>query len=58
MIFFIFILTYSIFIFKPDLALNTSNKLGLTDYKINFEEIKAKIVMNGQNATAMKVLKI
>ena len=39
MIFFIFILTYSIFIFKPDLALNTSNKLGLTDYKINFEEI-------------------
>ena len=26
--------------------------------KINFEEIKAKIVMNGQNATAMKVLKI
>ena len=37
--FFIFILTYSIFIFKPDLALNTSNKLGLTGYKINFEEI-------------------
>ena len=28
------------------------------DRKINFEEIKAKIVMNGQNATAMKVLKI
>ena len=27
------------FIFKPDLALNTSNKLGLTGYKINFEEI-------------------
>ena len=26
--------------------------------KIDFEEIKAKIVMNGQNATAMKVLKI
>ena len=25
--------------------------------KIDFEEIKAKIVMNGQNATAMKVLK-
>ena len=40
MIFFICILTYSIFIFKPDLGLNTSNKLGLTDYKINFEEIK------------------
>ena len=28
------------------------------DRKIDFEEIKAKIVMNGQNATAMKVLKI
>ena len=37
--FFIVILTYCIFIFKPDLALNTSNKLGLTSYKINFEEI-------------------
>ena len=38
-LFFIFILTYSIFIFKPDLAFNTSNKLGITSYKINFEEI-------------------
>ena len=28
------------------------------DRKIDFEEVKAKIVMNGQNATAMKVLKI
>ena len=37
--FFIVILTYCIFIFKPDLALNTSNKLGLISYKINFEEI-------------------
>ena len=39
MMFFIFILTYTIFIFKPDLALNTSNKLGIISYKINFEEI-------------------
>ena len=37
--FFIFILTYSIFIFKPDLALNASNKLGIISYKINFEDI-------------------
>ena len=37
--FFIFIFTYSILVFKPDLALNASNKLGLSGYKINFEEI-------------------
>ena len=42
---------------KIDVDLNNGKVLIAyeMDRKIDFEEIKAKIVMNGQNATAMKV---